>query len=142
MRLDRKLLGWVAGGVLVFVGVMATLLNNVRPNDPLVLSALRWLAEYELFHLVMHILIFMLVTLAVGLWRERNIWLIVAVLLGGTLLIEGSQVISGAHPLNIFVVTAALYDLAVNAIGALSGWLLLSWHQCAHAKDEVPTLAI
>lgn len=137
----RHLLGIAAVAFLVFVGVMAALLNTRALSDQFVLSALLWLGEFELFHLVMHILIFVLVTLAVGLWRERNLWLIVAALLGGTLLIEGSQVLSRGYTIDIFVLAAAFYDLVVNSIGALIGWLILGWYQCAYDKG-LPAQAV
>lgn len=131
----RQLVGWSAIVFLLFVGLMAAILNNHAFDDPFVLSTLRWLGEYELFHLVMHIAIFVLVTLAVGLWSQRNLWLVIAALLGGTLLIEGAQIMTGPFTLNIFVLAAAIYDLAVNSIGALIGWLILGWYSCAFPES-------
>lgn len=104
------------------VGLMAWLLNR-HDITWAWLQGLRALAQYEAFHIVMHLAIFATVAILLGRLRPR--WVLWAVVIGGTLFIEGSQLLANQTPLNDTQFRAAAYDLMVNLIGTIIGLMML-----------------
>lgn len=109
---------------VLFVMVSAGLLNSGFAG----MRGLRYVAflgQWEIFHVVAHIIIF--AGLVIGVWAIQpdvlsKAWIAV---LGVTLLIEGVQIVTIKHPFNAALIKASLYDVGVNLLGAAVGWLMV-----------------
>jgi len=98
-----------------------------------------YLGQWEAFHVVAHLIIFAGVAIIAGLWADtprarRWLWLAV---LGGTLLIEGIQLITVDYPLGPALLLGSLFDLAVNVTGATLGIIVLKLISARRARSEL-----
>jgi hypothetical protein len=111
---------------VLIIGVCAGLLNT-RYRNSFGLSIITFLAHYEIFHILAHLAIFS--TLVIMVWRivrtqryKPFAWGFVMV---GTLAIEVTQIVTRHQSLTVPVVSASLFDLGVNIVGALSAMIFL-----------------
>jgi hypothetical protein len=107
-------------GFLLFIGIMAALINGWPGGMPVIGQ----LAEYEMFHIVAHFLIFGSVAVMIGMaLHDRRfdvvVWVFVLI---GTLLIEGVQAMTlRVHVAPSIIAASSAYDLLINASGAMAG---------------------
>jgi hypothetical protein len=107
-------------GFLLFIGIMAALINAWPGGMPVIGR----LAQYEMFHIVAHFLIFGSVAVMIGLaLRDRRFGIVVWVfVLVGTVLIEGVQAMTlRVHVTPLMIAASSAYDLLINASGAMAG---------------------
>ena len=85
------------------------------------LAPIRWLGQYQVFHIVAHFTIF--ASLAVAS-RGAHLWIIALV---GGLSIELAQVAVGGFALSRPLLLDCTFDLVVDIAGALFTWLVLAY---------------
>jgi hypothetical protein len=91
--------------------------------SPWFLRPLRWLGEYQAFHIVAHFSIFACLILSS---RGARFWRLA---LGGGALIELAQITVGGFALTRPLVQDCLFDLAIDLIGAASAWAYLAYRR-------------
>ena len=121
-------------GVMIAAGLLNSGFAGMRG-----LRYVAYLGQWEAFHVVAHLIIFAGVAIIAGLWADtprtrRWLWLAV---LGGTLLIEGIQLITVDYPLGPALLLGSLFDLAVNVTGATLGIIVLKLISARRARSEL-----
>jgi hypothetical protein len=93
-------------------------------SAPWWMGAVRWLGQYELFHVVAHFTIFGGVALLLGTGKgiETRAW---GYALVGGLLLEIAQISAGGIPLSRHHLREVSFDLSVDLTGALVGLILV-----------------
>lgn len=107
--------------------LIAAWLISARPGFWWIQPVL-WLAQFEVFHIIMHWIIFGLLAYLIRThptprFQPRRRWAWACVLLGG-LALELAQVAGSALPLRALLRGAVAFDLVMDAFG---GWIGLRW---------------
>lgn len=130
---ELKLVSWrrVRWGAAPFllgcVIVVAWMLN--REVDIWFIQIGLYLAEYEVFHILMHLFIFGCVAVLMKSEKmNRRRWM----LMGGTVIagaigIEIAQVLADGFVVDAIIVWAALFDVIVDCIGVMVGLMIREW---------------
>ena len=105
---------------------MAWLLNSPAEHDAL--RTVRGFANYEGFHLVLHGAIFAVAVafLTAGAGLGPALTGVALVVLVGTAAIEAAQILSAGVAPSIRLLREATFDLGVNALGGISGLILVT----------------
>jgi hypothetical protein len=91
-------------------------------SNPWWLTAVRWLGQYELFHITAHFVIFSGLVLLLGSRSQARIWTFT---LGGGLLLEIAQMAAGGIPLSLHHMSAVVFDLGIDMLGAVAGLMIV-----------------
>lgn len=116
-----RLSGWSTRTTLlplVVLGVTLALAWMISAHEGgWLLAPVRWLAEYEAFHLIAHWVIFGGIAWMTRSQGHLRRWSFV--LIGGVLL-ELAQALGRGHLLNVWTLRASLFDLGIDCLGALT----------------------
>jgi hypothetical protein len=118
----------IAPLLLGTVIVLAWMLN--REVDIWFIRIARYLAAYEGFHILMHLLIFGSVPLLMGsgAFTRKRQWIMWGTVIVGAVGIEIAQVwATGFDEIDGIVIWAAVFDLIVDSIGVIVGLMIREW---------------
>jgi len=130
------------GRIIAVVGILGVMIAAGLLNSGFAgmrgLRYVAYLGQWEAFHIAAHLIIFAGVAIIAGLWADtpqarRWLWLVV---LGGTVLIEGTQLATIGHPLGLPLLLGSLFDLGVNVTGATLGIVMLRLATARWVRSE------
>lgn len=117
----------IAPLLLGTVIVLAWMLN--RGVDIWFIRIGLYLAEYEVFHILMHLLIFGSVPLLMGsgAFTRKRQWIMWRTVIVGAIGIEIAQVLADGFAVDARIIWEAVFDLIVDSIGVIVGLMLREW---------------
>jgi hypothetical protein len=112
--------------LVAFLGVVLALAGLLAVHETIWwLAPVRWLSQYQIFHIAAHFSIFAGVVALYGPQKPGAVWLV----LGGGVLIELVQFVAGSRSWTMPTLLDSVFDLAVDVTGAAVGWYVLTQHR-------------